>query len=121
MALLSRRQFLLSTGAAGLLAGCGRLPGPGSTPQSPARVPRIGLLAASSPDATAPSLEAFRQGLRALGRVDGQDVIIEPRYLNGPSDRLSDQAAELVDLQVEVILAVSTAGVLAAKEASTSV
>ena len=51
------------------------------------------------------SLEAFRQGLRDLGYVEGQNLVMESRYAEGSVERLPDLAAELVRLQVDVIVA----------------
>jgi putative ABC transport system substrate-binding protein len=75
--------------------------------QRPAKVPRIGYLSAGSP--TSPTVEAFRQGLRELGWVEGQNIVIEWRHTEGTFDRFPDLAAEFIRLRVDVI--VSTAGV----------
>src|SRR5918911_723942 len=96
MGVLSRRRFLqgsLALASLGLLAGCGALP-PHVAPAAPVR--RIGLLSGTTPAAVAARTEAFRQGLRELGYVEGKDVVIEYRYVVGERDRLSDLAAELV-------------------------
>jgi putative tryptophan/tyrosine transport system substrate-binding protein len=70
--------------------------------QQPKKVVRIGYLAVSSPSA---STEAFRQGLRELGYVEGQNIIIEYRYAEEKYAQLPDLAAELVRLKVDVIVA----------------
>jgi putative ABC transport system substrate-binding protein len=67
--------------------------------QQPAKVPRIGFLITSSPSAIAPRIEAFRQGLRELGYVEGKTIVIERRYAEGKVDRLSALAAEFVSLR----------------------
>ena len=79
------------------------------------RVPTIGFLtpAPSSPETVA-HLDAFRHGLRALGYVEGQNIIIESRYAAGRLERLPDLAAELVTLGVDIIL---TRGEVAARPA----
>ena len=87
----------------------------------PTRVARIGLLAASSLDRTAPSLEAFLQGLRDLGYVEGQNVTIEPRYADGSAEWLPGLAAELVQADPDVILTVTTPATLAAKNATSAI
>ena len=63
--------------------------------QQPAKVPRIGYLAATSPSATVARIEAFRQGLRELGYVEGKNIFIERRYAEGKLDHLPALAAEL--------------------------
>ena len=74
--------------------------------QPPKQVPRIGVL---HTNASAlwfqPLLAAFRQGLRDLGYVEGQNLVIEYRSAEGYAERLPALAAELVQLQVEVIVA----------------
>jgi len=63
---------------------------------------RIGRLSPGSPHLVAHLWEAFRQGLRDLGYVEGQNLILEERYAEGSPDRLRDLAAELVRLPVDV-------------------
>src|SRR6266536_2844362 len=84
--------------------------------QQPKKVPRVGYLAAVSASADAPRLEAFRQGLRNLGYVEGQNIIIEYRHEGGGFERLPDLAAELVRLKIDVLVAVTTNAALAAKK-----
>jgi putative tryptophan/tyrosine transport system substrate-binding protein len=86
--------------------------------QQPKKVPRIGFLASRSPSSLFSETEAFRQGLRELGYVEGQNIIIEYRYAEGKTDRFLDLATELVRLKVDVIVTSSTPGVLAAKKVS---
>jgi putative ABC transport system substrate-binding protein len=74
--------------------------------QQPAKVPRIGVLWPDS--APSPRIEEFRQGLRDLGYVEGQNIAIEYRYAEGRRDRLPDLAVELVRLKVDIIVALST-------------
>jgi putative ABC transport system substrate-binding protein len=90
--------------------------------QPATKVHRIGyLIAGSSPDGPDPGLHDFRQGLRNLGYVEGQTQIIEPRYAEGSDARLRDLAAELVRLQVEVIVAGGSAATRAAQRAMRTV
>jgi len=93
---------------------------PAEAQQTP-KIPRLGVLRASSPSAVPSRQDAFRQGLRKLGYVEDQNILIEYRYAEGKLDRLPDLAAELVRLKVDVIFAQSTAAVQAAKKATTTV
>src|SRR5438477_864250 len=86
-----------------------------SEAQQAAKVTRIGFLANHL--AAFPHLpEAFRQGLRDLGYVEGRNVVIEYRSAEGKSERLPALAAELVALKVDVILAPTTLAAVAAKQ-----
>ena len=91
--------------------------------QQAAKVPRIGFLVASSASdsAYARLIEAFRQGLRDLGYVEGQNIFIEYRYAEGTYERLPALAAELVRLKVNVIVSHSTPGPSAAKQATSTI
>src|SRR5438045_4289634 len=106
----SRRQLVQGAGVAGLalLAGCGRLPGQAP----PAKVHRIGYLSPQSLAVTGPRIEAFQQGLRELGWIEGQNFTLERRLADGEAERLPDLAAELVRLQPDVLV---TNGELAAR------
>jgi putative tryptophan/tyrosine transport system substrate-binding protein len=75
--------------------------------QQPKKVPQIGFLSSSSPSAVSARLEAFRQGLRELGYVEGKNIIIEYRFAEGMLERLPDLTAELVSLKVQVIVALA--------------
>ena len=89
--------------------------------QQPGKVPRIGLLSPFSPSATASWHQAFRQGLRDLGWVEGKNVSIEYRYAEGKSDRLPELAADLVRLKVNIIVAAVNTDALAAKNATRTI
>jgi putative ABC transport system substrate-binding protein len=118
----SRRRFVLGAGIVGtsLLAGCGRLPW---LAQEPAKVHRIGCLLHYS--ANDPSRrfeqESFRQALRELGYVEGQNLIIETRWTEGRVELLPPLAAELVDLPVEIILTQGDAALSTVTQATTSI
>ncbi|HEY5868190.1 MAG TPA: ABC transporter substrate-binding protein [Candidatus Tectomicrobia bacterium] len=71
--------------------------------QQPATVPRIGYLVSRT--GPGPTDQGFQQGLRELGYVEGQNIVIERRWAGGNPDRLPDLAAELVHLRVDVIFA----------------
>src|SRR5215471_3056118 len=85
-----------------------------ATAQQAMKVYRVGRLSAGPSIEPNPELEAFRQGLRDLGYVEGQNLIIENRYAERRVERLLDLAAELVRLPVEVIIAEGSAAVHAA-------
>jgi putative ABC transport system substrate-binding protein len=91
-----------------------------SAAQKPAQVPPIGYLSAG-PSGPSPNIEAFRQGLRALGYAEGQTIAIEYRYAAGRDDRLADLAAELVRLKVELIVTDSSPAARAARQASKTI
>src|SRR5580765_6643129 len=72
--------------------------------QQPAKAPRIGYLGFGDPSANLARTEAFRQGLRELGYVEGKNIFIEWRSAEGNADRLPSLAAELVRLKVDIIV-----------------
>ena len=72
--------------------------------QQPKTVPRIGYLSVLSPSSDSSRIEAFRQGMRELGYVEGQSMAIDSRYAEGKLERLPDLAGELVRLKVDVIV-----------------
>ena len=84
-----------------------------AAPQQPPKIAKLGVLFASSRAAVDHLLEAFRQGLRELGHVEGKTVVLEPRYGGAGAERLSEVAHELVRLKADVIVA-STKAYLAA-------
>jgi putative tryptophan/tyrosine transport system substrate-binding protein len=118
---LSRRELVQGLGAvgvsaAGLVLGTGCGPLPGQAPLS-AKVFRIGFLAGGLGGG---GIEAFQQGLRELGYVEGQNLNIEYRFTDGSQDQFQLLAADLVSLKVDVIVAVAR-GALAAKNATTTI
>ena len=89
--------------------------------QQPKKVPRIGYLSATSGPTNAGRFEAFRQGLRELGYVEGKNIFIEWRFAEGKLDRLPALAAELVRLKVDVIVTTGRIPTRAAKEATSTI
>jgi putative ABC transport system substrate-binding protein len=87
--------------------------------QPTGKVFRIGLL--SSGSTTTPPIEGFRQGLRDLGWVEGQNIVVEYRITEGRVDQLSELAAELVGLKVDIIAAGPTPPAVAAKNATRTI
>jgi putative tryptophan/tyrosine transport system substrate-binding protein len=89
--------------------------------QRSGRVPRIGWLRLGHPSSSPWEVAGFRQGLRELGYVEGQSIVIQYRYANDKRERLPDLAAELVSLQPDVLVALSTAPVRALQQATTAI
>ena len=89
--------------------------------QSAGRLPRIGILGAPSAALLSARIEAFRQGLRDLGYVEGRNVLIEYRMADGRFDRLPGLAAELVRLKVDVIVTSGPASTRPASAATTTI
>ncbi|HSF06964.1 MAG TPA: ABC transporter substrate-binding protein [Methylomirabilota bacterium] len=92
--------------------------------QPAGKVPRVGIMfnQCPTPQSALPSLpQAFLQALRDRGLVDGQNVALEVRCAEGRTERFSPMAAELVNLRVDVLVAVSTPGALAAKQATSTI
>ncbi len=114
---ISRRRFVRGTVLALLAAPLD------AGAQPAAKVYRIGYLAQGSGSGAASlrPLEGFRQGLRELGWVEGQNIVIEYRYAEGQIDRLPALADELVRLNVDVIAAAPTGAALAARNASRTI
>jgi len=111
---IGRRQFISALGGATVAWPLA------SRAQQPAKVPRIGILFPGPSERHTASLDAFRQGLHDLGYTEGQNVTIERRYGEWKLDRLPDLTAELVRLEVDVIVALSTPAARAAKQATST-
>jgi putative ABC transport system substrate-binding protein len=94
-----RKEFLALGLGALLLAFCISVEA-----QQTGKVHRIGYLGAAPPPAVSARIDAFRDRLRALGYVEGKNIIFESRYAEGKLERLSTLAAELVSLRVDVIV-----------------
>src|SRR5262249_50557387 len=91
--------------------------------QQPAKVPRIGNLWIGMPTDlfTNQNQEAFRQGLRELGYIEGRNIAFEDRYAGGYANRLPGLATELVNLNVNIIVASATPATQAAKDATKTI
>jgi putative ABC transport system substrate-binding protein len=89
--------------------------------QQPKKVPRIGYLGANFRSTNPARIEAFRQGLRELGYVEGKNIVIEWRFADGKPDRLAALAAELVRLKVDVIVTAGPASTRPAKQATVTI
>jgi putative tryptophan/tyrosine transport system substrate-binding protein len=86
-----------------------------------AQIPRIGLLSVFSPALGESKAESFRQGLRELGYIEGQNIRLEARWAEGHRERLAELAADLVRMEVAVIVTESTVLALAAKQATDTI
>jgi putative ABC transport system substrate-binding protein len=115
-AMMERRAFV---GTLGLIVLAAPLV---AEAQQVGRVYRIGLLEYSTPDAARQAWwNVFRERMRELGYVEGQNVTFEPRWAQDDDDRLSKLAAELVGLKVDVIVTAATISALAAKRATATI
>lgn len=101
-----------------LIALCGS-----AAAQQAKRIPRIGYLVSVSLSSTREvgQVESFRQGLRELGYFEGQNIVIEYRYADGVEERLPKLAAELVQLDVDVIFVSGTTATKAVKNATKTI
>ncbi|HET7382589.1 MAG TPA: ABC transporter substrate-binding protein [Pseudolabrys sp.] len=110
---MQRREFITLLGGAAIAWPLG------ARAQQAVKLYRIGIL---SPELPPPGfLEAFRQGLRELGYVEGQNIAFEVRSAEGYSQRLAPLANLLVELKVDVVLGINTPSVQAAKKASATI
>jgi putative ABC transport system substrate-binding protein len=96
-------------------------PSAAAAAQQPVKVPRIGYLTAVSFSAYSTRIEAFRQGLREHGYVEGKNIFIEWRSSEGLRDRTSPLAAELVRLKVDIIVSGGLGATRAAKAATSTI
>jgi putative ABC transport system substrate-binding protein len=89
--------------------------------QQPAKVPRIGFVSArADPTPTTPdsSADALRQGLRNLGYIEGKNIVVEYRYFEGKVDRIPSLVAELLPLNLDVLVSVNTLAIRTFKQAT---
>ncbi|MEP7297071.1 MAG: ABC transporter substrate-binding protein [Burkholderiales bacterium] len=115
-----KRRQLLRGAASGVLVPVG-LPMLPAWAQPSAKVARIGCLSAPSRASVSIALDAFLVALRALGWVEGRNMVIEYRWAEGQVARLPELAAELVRLKVDLIVAPAASAALAAKQATSTV
>jgi putative tryptophan/tyrosine transport system substrate-binding protein len=110
---MRRRNFISLVGGAAAWPLAARA-------QQPMRLARIGFLGVTSAAQQAPNIDAFREGLRYIGYVEGRNLHIEFRFAEGDNDRLDRLAAELVGLNVDVIVTYAS-GVVAARRATATI
>lgn len=114
---MKRRDFIT-----GLLGGAAAAwPLAGQAQHSDSKAPRIGFLTRKTDASVSAQIDAFRQGLRDLGWIEGKSISIEYRDAGGQLDRLFPLAAELVALNVDVIVTVDTPPTQAAKQATDTI
>ena len=90
--------------------------------QQPAKVARIGFVAGiGNPNTPGLQVEAFRQGLRELGYVEGKNILVEYRYVEAKVDRIPTLVAELMQLKIDVFLSGHPVAIRAAKDATKSI
>jgi len=114
---IKNRKLVGMTACVITLAMCGVA----AQAQQPAKIFRIGFLSTTSPSNVPTRLEAFRQGLRDLGYVEGKNIVIEYRYAEGNIDRLPTLLDELMRLKVDVIVASGPSPTRAAKKATATI
>jgi len=85
------------------------------------KIPRIGYLSTGSISSTLPNREAFQQGLRGLGYVEGKNIVVEYRFAEGKLNRVPDLVAGLVLLKVDVIVVPGSSVARAAKKVTTTI
>ncbi|HEV8342923.1 MAG TPA: ABC transporter substrate-binding protein [Candidatus Binatia bacterium] len=89
--------------------------------QQAKKIPRVGFLIPGTPSSWSARIEAFQQGLRELGYVEGKNINIEYRYAEGKFDRVPDLAAEMVRLKVDVIVTGDTPAIQAVKKTTDTI
>ena len=89
--------------------------------QQQKKVPRIGFLGAASATSQASRLDAFRQGLRELGYVEGKNIIVEYRHAEGKFERLPELSAELMRLKVDIIVTQGSPAAEAARKTTSTI
>ena len=90
-------------------------------PQQPQKIPRIGFVSGGDSNTPDPRVEAFRQGLRDLGYIEGKNIFVEYRYAGEKLDRVPNLVAELVQLKVDVLVSGYFPAIRPAKQATTTI
>jgi putative tryptophan/tyrosine transport system substrate-binding protein len=112
---LGRRKFLATLGGAAVTRPFV------ARAQQPTKAARIGILGLASAAAAAPYVDAVRAGLRDLGYIEGKSLIIEYRFGDGNYERLPNLAAQLLHLNVDVLVTFAAPGTQAAKSATSTI
>jgi putative ABC transport system substrate-binding protein len=112
--MMDRRRFLLASLAGALVAPIG------AEAQDTRKVPRVGIVGATSPAVGRTSMDAFRLGLRELGYIEGQSILVEERWAEGRLEGFGDLIEELLRSNVDVLVVASSGGARAAKKTVTT-
>ena len=112
-----RRKFLVALGAGALAFAAP----PGSFGQQQVKVRRVGFLSLSAASLNSPYANAFLKGMRELGYVEAKNLVVEWRFADGKLERLPGLAAELVQLNVDVIVAGGSPAISAAQKATSTI
>jgi putative ABC transport system substrate-binding protein len=105
------KKFLVLALSAMLFALCSS-----AQAQQPAKIPRIGFLSGSGdPNTPGFQIEAFRRGLQELGYIEGKNILVEYRYVEGKVERIPSLVAELVQLKVDVFISGNLRAIRAAE------
>jgi putative tryptophan/tyrosine transport system substrate-binding protein len=115
---MQRREFIVHLSGATAASAAWPL---AAGAQTSAKIPRVGFIVGGSRTEASQRVEAFRQGLRELGYVEGQTIALEVRYAEGRAEQLPELVADLVGLKVDVLVAGSSPGALAAKKATETI
>ena len=112
---MKRRQFITLLGAVAASVS------PLAARAQAAKIYRVGILETISAISNAANFDALRKGMRALGYVEGQNLLFEYRSADGRNERFPDLVAELVRLRVDLIVTRSTPAVISVKAATTTI
>jgi putative ABC transport system substrate-binding protein len=112
--MIRRREFIAGLGSVAVWPLAVRA-------QPAGKVARIGFLGTSSPSLERHLVDAFRQKLREMGHVEGENIVIEYRWAEGDYDRFPSLVAELIRLRPDLIVTTGTPGTLAAKQATATI
>jgi ABC-type uncharacterized transport system substrate-binding protein len=113
---MRRREFIALLGSAAAASAASA-----AGAETPSKIPRIGYIAASNATATQNIVGAFRQGLRELGYVEGQTIVLDIRYAEGRSELIPELTAELVSRKMDLLVAGNSVAALAAKKATATI
>src|SRR6202171_4260587 len=113
---MKRRQSIIAFVALGAVATS-----VASSAQQQGKVWRVGFLSLYSASEIAQNTATFLKALRELGYIEGKNLVVEWRFAEGSFERLPDLAADLVQLKVDVIVAVASAAISAAKNATSAI